>query len=328
MSASSMHRFSPLVSGHLWTIAPALRHRFRPRRAPASQPWSTELDDEVVGTLRVHGRYRANPGADTLVVLVHGLGGHAESGYLIDAAIAAEAAGRSCLRLSLRGSAGSGEDIYHSGLTADVHAALGDPRFRGYQKIWIMGFSLGGHVALSLATEPVLDPRVRAVAAVCPPLDLGAVQAWLDAPAQKIYREYILRELRRIYAQVAARGRAPTPARLVRRARTLYDWDSMTVVPRFGFRDAPDYYASMSVGARLHALRIPALLVASKNDPMIPGRQIPGLLADLPANLAIYHLDEGGHVFFPPTLNFGCGQAYGVAAQALHWLDAHALPAS
>src|SRR5690554_331967 len=320
-----MHRFSPILSGHLWTIAPTLRHRFRPRRAPESVPWTTVLEDEVMGPLRLHGRYRAHPGANTLVILVHGLGGHAESAYLIDAAIAAEAAGRSCLRLCLRGSAGSGEDIYHSGLTADVHAALRDPKFGGYQKIWILGFSLGGHVALSVATEEVCDPRVRGVAAVCPPLDLGAVQAWLDAPGRKIYREYILRELRRIYAQVDARGRAPTPTKLVRRARTLYDWDSMTVVPRFGFQDAQDYYASMSVGARLHALRIPALLLASKNDPMIPGRQIPALLADLPANLSIYHLDQGGHVFFPPGLNVGLGPAQGVAAQALDWLDAHAV---
>lgn len=320
-----MHRLSHALSGHLWTIAPTLRHRFRPRVAPAAEDWSTVLEDEVVGAVRLNGRYRAHPGADTLVILLHGLGGHAESAYLVDAAIAVERAGRSCLRLCLRGSAGSGEDIYHSGLTADVHAALKHPKFAAYKNIWMMGFSLGGHVALKVATEDFCDPRVRAVAAVCPPLDLGAVQAWLDAPARKVYREYILRELRTIYAQVDARGRAPTPSKEVRRARTLRDWDSMTVVPRFGFRDAQDYYDSMSVGTRLQELRIPSLLIASQNDPMIPGRQIPALMADLPANLEIYHLNQGGHVFFPPTLDIGLGQDTGVAAQALDWLGVRAV---
>lgn len=165
-----MNRLSHTLAGHLWTIAPTLRHRLRPRRAPEAEAWSTVLEDATVGEVRLHGRYRAHPRADTLVVLVHGLGGHAESPYLVDAAIAVERAGRSCLRLCLRGSAGSGEDIYHSGLTADVHAALRDPKFSAYKKVWVIGFSLGGHVALTLATEDGCDPRVRGVTAICPPL--------------------------------------------------------------------------------------------------------------------------------------------------------------
>lgn len=320
-----MSKLTNTLAGHLWTIAPTLRHRFRPRRAPAAADWSTVLEDKIMGEVRLHGRYREHPGADTLVVLVHGLGGHPDSAYVVDAALAVERAGRSCLRLGLRGSNGTGQDIYHSGLTADVHAALRDPAFGGYKNILILGFSLGGHVALTFATEDGFDPRVRGVAAVCPPLDLGAVQTWLDAPGRKIYREYILRELRILYAQVAARGRAATPIKQVRRARTLRDWDSMTVVPRFGFRDAQDYYDSQSVGTRLHDVHIPALLVASKNDPMIPGRQIPALMADLPEHLEIYHVDQGGHVFFPPTLDVGLGADTGVAAQALDWLGARAL---
>lgn len=104
------------------------------------------------------------------------------------------------------------------------------------------------------------------------------------------------------------------------RARTLRDWDRMTVVPRFGFRDPDDYYDSMSVGPRLGELRVPALLIASRHDPMIPARRIPALRADCPAMLQIHHVSQGGHVFFPRTLDLGLGAPTGVVAQALAWL--------
>lgn len=144
------------------------------------------------------------------MTIVHGLGGHCDSAYAIDAAIAVEEAGFSCLRLCLRGAQGTGEDLYHAGLTDDLRAALSDPAFARYEHLLAVGFSLGGHVSLRTAVEGA-DPRLRAVAAICPPLDLAAVQQWLDAPARTVYREYILRELRDMYVAIDQRGRAPTP---------------------------------------------------------------------------------------------------------------------
>lgn len=310
------------LAGHLWTIAPTIRHRIAPRRAPEARQWSHTLVDPTVGDIEIRGLHRHRPGSDTLVCVVHGLGGHCDSVYAVDAAIAVEEAGFSCLRLCLRGAQGTGEDIYHAGLTDDLHAALSDEAFATYDHLLIIGFSLGGHVALRTAVEGA-DPRLRAVAAVCPPLDLRAVQQWLDAPARTVYREYILRELRDMYAAVAARGRAPTSLERVRQVRTLYEWDALTVAPRHGFADPDDYYRQMSVGSRLGDLRTPALLIASHHDPMIPSNSVEPLVRSRPERLDICWVDEGGHVFFPPALDAGLGNAKGVAPQALQWLAKH-----
>ncbi|WP_168210454.1 alpha/beta fold hydrolase [Persicimonas caeni] len=275
-----------------------------------------------MGPIELHGLYRRRPGSDTLVTIVHGLGGHCDSAYAIDAAIAVEQAGFSCLRLCLRGAQGSGEDFYHAGLTDDLRAALSDADFERYDHLLVIGFSLGGHVALRTAVEGA-DARLRAVAAVCPPLDLGAVQRWLDAPARKVYREYILRELRDMYAHVDRRGRAPTPLERVRQVRTLREWDALTVAPRYGFAGPDDYYRQMSVGPRLGTLQIPALLVASHHDPMIPAGSIEPLVRQAPQLLELCWVDDGGHVFFPAALDAGLGQARGVVPQALEWLVTH-----
>jgi uncharacterized protein len=259
------------------------------------------------------------------VVVVHGLGGHADSAYMIDAAAAVERRGHSCLRLCLRGAAGSGEDIYHAGLTDDLEAALGHPDFSRYQHLLVIGYSLGGHVALRCAVDGA-DDRLRAVCAVCPPLDLAAVQAWLDAPRRKIYREYILRELRAMYAEVARRGRAPTPLDRVRQVRTLREWDALTVVARFGFDDVDHYYRSMSVGPCLDDLSVPALLVVARHDPMIPAHSIEAALPSSPTDLQLCWADTGGHVFFPAAVELGLGGRGGLLSQALEWLDSRALP--
>ena len=255
-------------------------------------------------------------------MLIHGLGGHDESAYIIDAAIAVEQFRHSCLRLSLRGAGQTGEDLYCAGLTEDLRAALSDPILDGYDQIFVVGFSLGGHIALRAAVDG-LDDRVAGVAAICPPIDLRASQQALDHPARKVYREYILRELRQMYRVVAQRDRAPTPFERIAMVRTLREWDALTVVPRFGFNDVDDYYSTCSVADELHALDVPSLLVVSEHDPMIPASTIRPLVEKPPGRLDIQWVDDGGHVFFPAGLDLGLGEQRGVVSQVMHWFERH-----
>jgi predicted alpha/beta-fold hydrolase len=310
-----------LGSSHFWTIAPRLRHAVRPYPDPQTRAWSLEVEDPVVGRLRLSGKLRERPG-DELLILVHGLGGSADSHYLRRGAPAVEAAGISSLRLNLRGADRSGDDFYHAGLTADLKAALASPELARYRRIYGLGYSLGGHVTLKAATE-TLDPRVVAVAALCAPLDLALSQQAIDAPRAALYRRYLLSALSDTYAAVAARQplgwAAPAPAE-VARIRTIREWDDRVVAPRHGFADAADYYARASVGPRLTELTVPALLVNSTRDPMVPvATVLPSLERPLP-RLTVRLLDAGGHVGFPASTDAGLGEERGIEAPVIHWL--------
>lgn len=301
------------LPGHFWTIAPRLRHGWKPRQAPETRPWRTTLTDPVAGEIPVTGLLREIPGSDELLVVVHGLGGSTESHYMLRAAAAAEAAGLSCLRINLRGCDRRSGDFYHAGLTADLHAALASEDLARYRKIHVLGYSLGGHVVLRLGTEEG-DPRLAAVAAICAPLDLALAQKEIDAPAVWVYRRYLLASLNGIYAAVAARRptwRLPLPVEQALRIRTLREWDDRIVAPRHGFADAGDYYARASVAPRLPALRVPALLIGAEGDPMVPARAVRAALADRPSPLEVRWLGRGGHVYFP-------GEP--VDAQVIQWL--------
>lgn len=292
------------VAGHFWTIAPRLRHGLRPRQAPVPRPWRTVLTDPVAGEIPVTGLLREVPGSDELLLLVHGLGGSTESHYMLRAALAAEAAGLSCLRINLRGCDRRSADFYHAGLTADLHAALAAEDLAAYRRVYVLGYSLGGHVVLKLATEAG-DPRLTAVAAVCAPLDLALSQKDIDAPAVWIYRRYLLASLNAIYAAAAAREprwRLPVTVEEALRIRTLREWDDRVVAPRHGFADAADYYARASVAPRLPDLRVPALLLSGEGDPMVPARAVRAALAERSSPLEVRWLARGGHVAFPREL--------------------------
>lgn len=276
------------------------------------------MDDPIVGPVGLSGLLRQHPGSDTIVIVVHGLGGAPDSHYCIPAAIGADASGWSTLRLGLRGSDHNGHDFYHAGLTADLEAAIASPELAGYRSIFLLGYSLGGHIALRLALRS-LPERIRAVVAICSPLDLALTSKAIDAPQGWLYRAYVLAELRRAYAAVARHRSVPTPMSIVRRIRTIREWDRQTVVPRHGFFGVDDYYARTSVGPRLGALTIPALLILGRDDPMVPPWTLEPSLASAPSCVEARWVD-GGHVGFPPGSE--------VEARVMEWLNACDRPSS
>lgn len=307
------------LTGHLWTITPRLRHAVRPSVCPESCAWETVVEDPQVGSVRLTGRWREVPGSEEALVLVHGLGGCIDSHYMPRAAVAAEAAGVSCLRVNLRGSDRLGEDYGHAGCTADLHAALASPELARYRRLYLLGYSMGGHVVLRLATEPI-DPRVAAVAAVCAPVDLARSQVEIDSPVHWIYRHYLLNNLKTLYAAVAARRPVPFPVDRLDEIRTFLQLDDRIVAPRHGFAGAADYYARASVAPRLAHLQVPALLLNSEHDPMVPARSVRPALEGASPRLRVAWLHGGGHVAFPRGLDAGLGAGAGVEAQVISWL--------
>jgi len=310
---------SRVVSGHFWTIGPWVAATLRPPAPPPARHFRTHVADAERGWVRITGRLHDPGGASTLALIVHGLGGSAESHYVVAAARAAASRGLASLRLHLRGADRSGEDYYHAGLTADLHAALASEELSRFDSIYLIGYSLGGHLSLRLATEPH-DPRVRAVAAVCPPLDLALSAAAIDHTAPAFYRRHVLASLKEMYADVAARGRpVPTPAEEVRRIRTLRDWDDRVVAPRHGFEGAEDYWARASVGPRLGEVRVPALVLEAERDPMVRKETVQAALEGM-STVETMWLPRGGHVGFPADLDLGQPGPPGLEPQLVSWL--------
>jgi predicted alpha/beta-fold hydrolase len=321
--------WSAALGGHYWTLRPFVLER-RPGAGRAlaalrSEPWSLAVADAKLGSVRLSGRLFAPETADRLLLAIHGLGGSAESSYLRSAVLDAHAAGLACLCLNLRGADGLGEDFYHAALSSDLHATLASPELSRFRALHVLGFSLGGHLALRHATE-AHDPRLLSVAAICSPHDLQRSQIALDAAERVVYRQYVLRKLKESYVAAARRRPVPTPVEQVLQAQTIRRWDELTVVPRFGFGSAPEYYRQASVAPRLGSLSVPALLVLAEHDPMVPAHSVRPALAGASALLDVRWHTRGGHVGFPAEFDLAERAPLGLPSQVRSWLISHSRP--
>lgn len=262
---------------------------------------ATYYDTEPGVQVLVHSQRPAGPPCAQLI-LVHGLEGSSDAGYERSLAQEALQAGFAVHRFNMRSCCGtehlSGNTLYHSGQTCDVLAVL--RRLKGPEPVFLLGFSLGGNVVLKLAGELGESARelVAGVVAVSTPIDLAACSRALCKPSNLIYSRRFLGRLKqrvRLKEQLA-----PGSFRLdrMREVTTVWEFDDVFTAPSFGFGTAANYYATQSSNQFLGSIRVPALLVQAKDDPLIPFE-----VYDHPAfsenrYLRLLATEHGGHLGF------------------------------
>jgi predicted alpha/beta-fold hydrolase len=311
------------LSGHYWTIVPNLAARVSRPMPPYARHFVHRIDDPTVGQIDLTGRLGPEPDdTDELLVVIHGLGGSAQSTYTILAAQAASQAGIACLRWNMRGADRRGADYYHAGLTSDLASVLRAPSLARYRRIYLLGYSLGGHLTLRFLAEGAA-PRVLAGAAVCPPIDLAISADRFDRPHAAVYRKDLLRGLKETYRAVAAKRDVPVSTREVERISRIREWDDIVIAPRFGFDGVDDYYARASVAPILGGIRQPTTVVTTRHDPIVAADAAWPYLEQADQIRTVF-LDRGGHVGFPRETDLALGHSGSVEAQLLAWMRTHA----
>ncbi|MDP3277197.1 MAG: alpha/beta fold hydrolase [Deltaproteobacteria bacterium] len=309
--------------GHLWTVRPLVDQRMRPASPSPSLPVHITLTDPRRGAVPLSARLHLGRGkGGTLVVLVHGLGGSVSSHYVVQASAALSAAQIPHIRLNLRGADRTGFDFYHAGQIDDLAALCASPELADYDEIVLWGTSLGGHVSLRFAA---LTPpsRLRAVVAVCPPLDLLRGSHALDRWHRRPYLRHVLRGLKEIYAEVAARS-DDVPLKFVEAAKiqSIRAWDERIVAPWHGFDSADHYYGDVAVGPLLPSLKVQTLVVTGQDDPMIPVELVRPMLSRASSAVEA-RIVRGGHVGFARDLSLGQPGPRGIDQQIISWIKKH-----
>ena len=251
---------------------------------------------------RLVARFHPGRGPLPAVILVPGLTGCEASRHVLQSAGAWTAEGAPVVRLNLRGSPPGralARGHYHMDRVQDLADACEavsdlDPGI-ARQGIVIVGFSLGGALALRLAQAPWLPAPVKAVVAVSAPLDLVATAERMVRPRNRLYERWLLGRLKRETEPVWRRAPAPVRA-AVHRARHIRDFDDALTAKEAGFRDAADYYASCSPVRGMDALRVPTLLIHADDDPWVPPPSTPER-----SPLRVVVTRGGGHVGFHGT---------------------------
>jgi uncharacterized protein len=299
-----MKMFEPhplLRNPHAQTLVSA----FLPRRFPLL-PQSVSRDFETEPGTRIRGEchWQAVPRERPTLVLVHGLEGSSESGYMRGLAERAFVNGWNAIRLNQRNCGGTESltpTLYNSGLSGDYRAVFAELIERdSLSEIFFAGYSMGGNLVLKMAGEFAGDaPRqLRAVAGVCPSLDLGVCADAVGLPQNFIYQEHFVRNLKKRMLRKAKLFPRKFDLSPMARLRTLREFDDKITAKYCGFLDAADYYARSSALRVAAEIQVPTLIVTSQDDPFVPFASFsdPALVKN--SHIRVIAPEHGGHCAF------------------------------
>ena len=224
-------------------------------------------------------------------VLVHGLGGGAESRPIRRLAGVLSGEGFAVLRLNLRGAGGGralARGTYAASCRRDLEPALRHARqLAGGRPLVGVGISLGGTVLLNACLTAGRDEDSRgrpavldALACISSPLDLPECSGWIDRPRNRLYQRWLLARLIR-QTLADPHGVTTTEERRLRSGelRSVRAFDAAITAPRWGHASVDDYYRAASpLPALLAGYPLPpTLLLQALDDPWVtagPARRL------------------------------------------------------
>jgi predicted alpha/beta-fold hydrolase len=316
---SILRSFEPrrgLTNGHLQTIVG--NYLPRPRFRCPSVSETVEVDPSDGSRVRCYCDWQPEPGRSKCltVILVHGLEGSSESRYIRGIAARAWDAGCNVIRMNMR-NCGDSDDLtptlYHSGLSDDVGAVICHyGELYGLERVALVGYSMGGNLVLKLAGEWGSRPPLRAVATVCPAIDLAAGSDALHEPVNRVYEWHFLRRLMRRFHKKAALYPQIYGGGPIGPVRSLRQFDDKIVALYCSFRDADDYYYRAASARVVDRIEVPTLIIRALDDPFV--RLIPETRAALVANSKIVLIEtkHGGH----------CAYLSRDRGDDIHWAEA------
>lgn len=292
------HPDKTLKNGHVQTIYASIFHN--PKNIYNSEKLRIRVDENTL----IKCLYTKASNSGKCAILVHGLEGSANSNYVLSTANKLIAKGISVIRINIRNCGDTmhlTDTLYNAGLTADLYKVIEYCRDTlSYDKIFIVGYSLGANLVLKLAGESGqnIPKSLVGVCAVSPPLDLSLSANAIIKPENKVYDKYYLNRLIKTYILKNKYYPDLFSLDVLKKVKTLKDFDNYITGPSFDYKDAEDYYKHNSSLQFLPTINIDTLIIQAKDDPIIPFSCTEEALKITNDKISYLITDQGGHVGF------------------------------
>jgi len=285
-----------LFNGHLQSIYPSLFRKVKEVSYERERIFTTDGDFLDLDW--------SSTNSPSIAIVSHGLEGSSDSKYVKGVTRLLNQNGWDVLAWNFRSCSGELNwklRSYHSGATEDLdfvvqHAFKRKP----YQKVALIGFSLGGNLTLKYAGEQSsdLDPRIQKVIAVSAPCDLAASSAYISTGFSRVYEKRFLNTLVPKAIEKSRKFGYPIKENITKNLRTIWAFDDLFTAPIHGFRDASDYYRQCSANRFIPSIEVSTLILSAWNDPFLADECYPFALTQKHPYVTLDVTKEGGHVGF------------------------------
>ena len=258
--------------------------------------------------------------SDKVIILLHGLEGHAQRPYITGTAKLFNTNGIDACAVNFRGCSGTPNLLYrsyHSGATEDLEAVVNHIISKDkYNSIYIKGISLGANMVLKYIGERDTVPKeLKAVIAVSSPCDLKGSCDELLSLKNKAYAIRFLDHLKQKLKPKLEKFPNDISIDDYKSITSLLEFDHVYTSKAHGFKDAYHYYDKASSLQFLPNIKVPTLLINALNDSFLSANCYPVKEAKTHTSLYLEMPKYGGHVGFIQN-----GEAYYNEKRALEFI--------
>jgi len=242
--------------------------------------------------------------ATTIVIAIHGLEGSSQSKYIISVVNYLNTRDIDVAALNLRGC--SGEDnqnaySYNSGKTDDLELVVNYlVTHYNYKNIVLLGYSMGGNIALKYMGETSNMPsQLRGAVTLSVPCDLKGSSESLAKKTNSIYMKRFLKLLKS--KALLKKDKFPEyhlNEVAILSATNFSDFDNEVTAPLFGFKNAEDYWNKCSCKQFISDIKKPTLLINALDDSFLSQSCYPVREAQNNPMFMLEMPKYGGHVGF------------------------------
>ena len=281
---------------HRQTLTP---HFFRRPKFPAT--FSNVILSLSDGDFLELDHYRND--SDTVAILSHGFEGSARRPYILGMGREFFTAGFDIIAWNFR-DCGKQRNLkaysYHSGKTEDLDEVIKFALSKGYSKVVLIGFSMGGNLSLKYLGEGRAVPEeIKACVVFSVPCDLESTCLNLDRGFNRVYRDNFISTLRVKLRHKVDQGLVTHLSfKEIKKLKTFSQFDNELTAPLNGFESAVDYWTKCSSGQFIPNVKVPSLIVSAHDDPMLGKKSYPYEYLEQSHYVFGEFPNSGGHVGF------------------------------
>lgn len=285
-----------LFNGHLETIVPSLLRKVE------GVTYSRERIDTPDGDFL--NLDWSKVGGTKLLIISHGLEGDSCRHYVMGLAKLFNQHDIDVLAWNNRTCGGEMNltpILYHHGASYDLNTVIDHVISKcTYSEIFLAGISMGGAQTLKYLGEKgnSLPSLIQKAAVYSTPCNLPSSAATLKLRRNLFYKNRFLGKLRKKMEAKGQQFPGLIDLDLLRKVGDFDSFDTHFTAKLHGFKDAKDFYLSVSADNWMPQIAIPTLIINALNDPLLGPECYPVKLAESKSEIILEMPKRGGHTGF------------------------------
>lgn len=247
--------------------------------------------------------YQKEKATRKVAILLHGLAGNANRVYMKGMAKALNAQGWDVAAMNFRGCSDELNRYfksYHAGASEDLAEVITHVlTMERYEKISIVGFSLGGNIVLKyLGENRSIPSQIKAAACFSVPCDLQGSLGAITRMRNFVYSKRFELNLKEHLRSRAEKFPKEITKKEIDACGSILEIDELYTSQAHGFKNASDYYKRSSANNFLGNIRIPTYLISAENDTFLSRACYPFEIARKSEYIHLEVPRYGGHMGF------------------------------